>query len=164
MDDFLLRFAKCTTPGDASTCSFSVVREGLIVSLLSIGTLFGALFGAPYVCLFCDVPSSLQIWRQDGRFPRAKTCHGRRMRRVHCWCHHPVMLFPRLATICRRTVGKRARCRCSERCCSHGEYPKNPSDVSMLISLVSVPSGDCPCADPRNPYVNTSLPLDMTAH
>jgi hypothetical protein len=47
MDDFLLRFAKCTTPGDVSTCAFSVVREGLIVSLLSIGTLFGALFGAP---------------------------------------------------------------------------------------------------------------------
>lgn len=49
MPDFLLRFAKCTTPGDAATCSFSVVREGLIVSLLSIGTLAGALFGAPYV-------------------------------------------------------------------------------------------------------------------
>lgn len=47
MDDFLLRFAKCSSPTDASTCSFSVVREGLIVSLLSIGTLFGALFGAP---------------------------------------------------------------------------------------------------------------------
>jgi len=47
MDDFLLRFAKCTTPGDASTCTFSVVREGLIVSLLSIGTLTGALCGAP---------------------------------------------------------------------------------------------------------------------
>ncbi|GBE85668.1 High-affinity glucose transporter ght2 [Sparassis crispa] len=47
MDDFLLRFSKCTTPGDVSTCAFSTVREGLIVSLLSIGTLAGALFGAP---------------------------------------------------------------------------------------------------------------------
>ncbi|KAH7912110.1 general substrate transporter [Hygrophoropsis aurantiaca] len=47
MDDFLLRFATCSTPGVASTCSFSVVREGLIVSLLSIGTLVGALAGAP---------------------------------------------------------------------------------------------------------------------
>lgn len=47
MDDFLLRFATCTNPTDASTCAFTVVREGLIVSLLSIGTLFGALFGAP---------------------------------------------------------------------------------------------------------------------
>ncbi|KAG2155291.1 general substrate transporter [Suillus bovinus] len=47
MDDFLLRFATCSTPGDLSTCSFSTVREGLIVSLLSIGTLAGALLGAP---------------------------------------------------------------------------------------------------------------------
>ncbi|KZT03054.1 general substrate transporter [Laetiporus sulphureus 93-53] len=47
MDDFLLRFAKCTTPGDVSTCHFSNVREGLIVALLSIGTLAGCLMGAP---------------------------------------------------------------------------------------------------------------------
>ncbi|KAF8882961.1 general substrate transporter [Infundibulicybe gibba] len=47
MPDFLLRFAQCATPDDASTCGFSVVRSGLIVSLLSIGTLAGALLGAP---------------------------------------------------------------------------------------------------------------------
>ncbi|KAI9456056.1 general substrate transporter [Lactarius psammicola] len=47
MDDFLLRFAQCGVPGDVATCHFSRVREGLIVSLLSIGTLFGALVGAP---------------------------------------------------------------------------------------------------------------------
>ncbi|KAF8658186.1 hypothetical protein AX16_002108 [Volvariella volvacea WC 439] len=47
MDDFLLRFAQCGTPGDVSTCEFSVVRSGLIVALLSIGTLVGALVGAP---------------------------------------------------------------------------------------------------------------------
>ncbi|ETW76473.1 MFS sugar transporter [Heterobasidion irregulare TC 32-1] len=47
MDDFVLRFAQCHTPGDLSTCKFSVVREGLIVALLSIGTLIGALVGAP---------------------------------------------------------------------------------------------------------------------
>ncbi|PCH34606.1 general substrate transporter [Wolfiporia cocos MD-104 SS10] len=47
MDDFLLRFAECKTPGDASTCAFSIVREGLVVGLLSIGTLVGALLGAP---------------------------------------------------------------------------------------------------------------------
>jgi len=46
MHDFLLRFATCSTPGDPSTCQFSIVREGLIVSLLSIGTLIGALIGA----------------------------------------------------------------------------------------------------------------------
>ena len=49
MSDFKLRFAHCNTPGDASSCEFSRVREGLIVSLLSIGTLIGALLGAPYV-------------------------------------------------------------------------------------------------------------------
>ncbi|KAF8128975.1 general substrate transporter [Boletus edulis] len=47
MDDFLLRFATCSTPGVVSTCAFSAVREGLIVALLSIGTLVGALIGAP---------------------------------------------------------------------------------------------------------------------
>ncbi len=47
MDDFLLRFAQCGTPGDVSTCAFTSVRSGLIVGLLSIGTLIGALMGAP---------------------------------------------------------------------------------------------------------------------
>ncbi|EPQ53106.1 general substrate transporter [Gloeophyllum trabeum ATCC 11539] len=47
MPDFLLRFAQCSTPGVADTCKFSTVREGLIVALLSIGTLVGALVGAP---------------------------------------------------------------------------------------------------------------------
>ncbi|EKM51398.1 uncharacterized protein PHACADRAFT_263484 [Phanerochaete carnosa HHB-10118-sp] len=46
MDDFLLRFATCSDSTNAATCSFSKVREGLIVSLLSIGTLVGALLGA----------------------------------------------------------------------------------------------------------------------
>lgn len=48
MSDFKLRFAQCSTTGDASSCEFSRVREGLIVALLSIGTLIGALLGAPY--------------------------------------------------------------------------------------------------------------------
>ncbi|RDB21794.1 High-affinity glucose transporter ght2 [Hypsizygus marmoreus] len=47
MNDFRLRFATCGTPGDVATCEFSTVRAGLIVSLLSIGTLVGALCGAP---------------------------------------------------------------------------------------------------------------------
>lgn len=47
MKDFLLRFAQCATPGDVLTCHFSNVRSGLIVALLSIGTLIGALLGAP---------------------------------------------------------------------------------------------------------------------
>ncbi|KAM5541537.1 hypothetical protein V8D89_004727 [Ganoderma adspersum] len=47
MEDFLLRFATCSNSQVASTCTFTVVREGLIVALLSIGTLVGALLGAP---------------------------------------------------------------------------------------------------------------------
>jgi SP family sugar:H+ symporter-like MFS transporter len=49
MDDFKQRFATCTNPADPSTCVWTTVRSGLIVSLLSIGTLAGALVGAPYV-------------------------------------------------------------------------------------------------------------------
>lgn len=47
MDDFLLRFATCTTPGVVDTCHFKTAIEGLVVGLLSIGTLIGALLGAP---------------------------------------------------------------------------------------------------------------------
>ena len=47
MPDFLLRFGSCSNFADANTCKFSDVREGLIVGLLSIGTLIGALLGAP---------------------------------------------------------------------------------------------------------------------
>lgn len=55
MEDFKLRFATCSNPTDHTTCEFSTVRAGLIVSLLSIGTLAGALMGAPYVSFenFC---------------------------------------------------------------------------------------------------------------
>ncbi|TFK22534.1 monosaccharide transporter [Coprinopsis marcescibilis] len=47
MDDFRHRFGHCTNPSDYSTCDFTTTRSGLIVSLLSIGTLAGALAGAP---------------------------------------------------------------------------------------------------------------------
>lgn len=47
MEDFKLRFATCTNYSIADTCEFTTVRAGLIVSLLSIGTLAGALMGAP---------------------------------------------------------------------------------------------------------------------
>ncbi|BGP55490.1 hypothetical protein JCM8202v2_003094 [Rhodotorula sphaerocarpa] len=46
METFKLAFAECTTPGVAATCEFSNVRTGLIVAMLSIGTLIGALIGA----------------------------------------------------------------------------------------------------------------------
>lgn len=42
MDDFLERFAQTKSDG---THEFSTIRSGLIVSMLSIGTLFGALTG-----------------------------------------------------------------------------------------------------------------------
>ncbi|GAA5928840.1 sugar porter family MFS transporter [Sporobolomyces koalae] len=46
MNDFKLRFAQCAVPGDVATCQFSTVRSGLIVAMLSVGTLFGSLIGA----------------------------------------------------------------------------------------------------------------------
>ncbi|KAL5371559.1 hypothetical protein DPSP01_014181 [Paraphaeosphaeria sporulosa] len=47
MPDFLRRFGQRHTNGDTPEYYFSNVRSGLIVGLLSIGTLFGALAGAP---------------------------------------------------------------------------------------------------------------------
>ena len=48
MPEFLQRFANsCSDPTNPNSCSFTDVREGLIVALLSIGTLVGALIGAP---------------------------------------------------------------------------------------------------------------------
>ncbi|KAL5450816.1 hypothetical protein PMIN07_007527 [Paraphaeosphaeria minitans] len=47
MPDFLQRFGQRHTNGDTPEYYFSNVRSGLIVGLLSIGTLFGALVGAP---------------------------------------------------------------------------------------------------------------------
>ncbi|EJC99120.1 general substrate transporter [Fomitiporia mediterranea MF3/22] len=49
MDDFKARFAQQHSDG---TFAFSDVRSGLIVSLLSIGTLIGALLGAPTADFF----------------------------------------------------------------------------------------------------------------
>nr|ACO60070.1 putative quinate utilization pathway quinate transporter [Rhizoctonia solani] len=47
MDDFLKRFATCSDLNDVATCHFNTYIEGLIVSLLSVGTAIGALVGAP---------------------------------------------------------------------------------------------------------------------
>ncbi|GJJ10398.1 hypothetical protein Clacol_004624 [Clathrus columnatus] len=49
MNHFLTSFATCGTPGVASTCVFKTSIE---VGLLSIGTLFGALLGAPIADTF----------------------------------------------------------------------------------------------------------------
>ena len=52
MDDFKARFASCDPGVALADCKFGVYREGAIVSLLSIGTLIGALTGVrgPYRC------------------------------------------------------------------------------------------------------------------
>ena len=47
LDDFRQRFAGCSDRSDPATCHWPVVRSGLIVALLSVGTLIGALLGAP---------------------------------------------------------------------------------------------------------------------
>ena len=47
MPDFLRRFGQRHTNGQEPEYYFSNVRSGLIVGLLSIGTLIGALVGAP---------------------------------------------------------------------------------------------------------------------
>jgi SP family sugar:H+ symporter-like MFS transporter len=47
MPDFLRRFGQRHTNGAVPEYYFSNVRSGLIVGLLSIGTLFGALIAAP---------------------------------------------------------------------------------------------------------------------
>ncbi|KAL5495866.1 hypothetical protein ACEPAI_1330 [Sanghuangporus weigelae] len=56
MDDFKQRFAEC----DRGSCTFSDVRSGLIVALLSIGTLIGSLIGAP-VSDFCGRRNAMSI-------------------------------------------------------------------------------------------------------
>ncbi|KAL5522913.1 hypothetical protein ACEPAF_1180 [Sanghuangporus sanghuang] len=50
MDDFLTRFGDCDPI--TGVCHFSNVRSGLIVGLLSIGTLFGAIGGATVADVF----------------------------------------------------------------------------------------------------------------
>jgi SP family sugar:H+ symporter-like MFS transporter len=51
MDDFLMRFGDTTDP-DTGAPAFSKVRSGTIVGLLSIGTLIGAIVGAPIADAF----------------------------------------------------------------------------------------------------------------
>jgi MFS transporter, SP family, sugar:H+ symporter len=60
MDDFRRRFGSCTNYSVASTCEFSNVRAGLIVALLSIGTLAGALAGAMYADFVYKLPCTEQ--------------------------------------------------------------------------------------------------------
>lgn len=43
MEDFLLNFANCTNDLDPTSCTFSNSRTGLIVGMLSIGSLVSAI-------------------------------------------------------------------------------------------------------------------------
>ncbi|KAL5534954.1 hypothetical protein ACEPAF_3045 [Sanghuangporus sanghuang] len=56
MDDFKQRFAEC----DRGSCTFSDARSGIIVALLSIGTLIGSLIGAP-TSDFCGRRNAMSI-------------------------------------------------------------------------------------------------------
>src|SRR6266699_900447 len=68
MQDFKLRFATCSVETDHNTCEFSTVRAGLIVSLLSIGTLAGALIGAPCVTfIFSFTLNCADVWKSMNR-------------------------------------------------------------------------------------------------
>lgn len=58
MPDFLERFGMRRDDG---TLYFSNVRSGLIVGLLSIGTLIGALIGGPIADIIGRKPS-VQVW------------------------------------------------------------------------------------------------------
>ena len=74
MPDFLQRFAQTTAEGEYE---FSNVRSGLIVALLSIGTLIGALIAAPIAdsigrrlsislwCIVCAIGFVIQIATVD---------------------------------------------------------------------------------------------------
>ena len=135
MDDFKLRFAQCGTAKDASSCEFSRVREGLIVALLSIGTLIGALCGAPYVrsprtdvhlchnhqTLLRDINADLKIKKtiikQDRRFLWSSECHVVGMCYLHCRCNNSGHCFHLLGPVRPWSARQRPR-RWRPQCCS----------------------------------------------
>ena len=104
MEDFKVRFAQCGTPGDVNTCNFSNVRSGLIVALLSIGTLIGALIGAPYVTIFspCFLSSTHPNKNdlQSCGFCRSQVCHVDRVYRLRHWRNHPALHVYEMVSIC----------------------------------------------------------------
>lgn len=86
MDDFKRRFAQCTDPSNPDTCEFSNVRTGLIVAMLSIGTLFGSLVGATQVCILRSPHCS----RADPSYARSQSCRPSRPSLCHrCRQHCP---------------------------------------------------------------------------
>jgi hypothetical protein len=63
MPDFLRRFGNCEDPNNPTvdSCKIPVWREGTIIALLSVGTLFGALLGAPMADYFGRVSQRNQF-------------------------------------------------------------------------------------------------------
>lgn len=120
MSDFKLRFAHCNSAGDASSCEFSRVREGLIVSLLSIGTLIGALFGAPYVLpLQTFVFISLMTADQNRRFLWPSERHVLGVRCIHSWSNHSGYHILLLGSDHDWSVHQRPRCWWTQRRCPY---------------------------------------------
>jgi hypothetical protein len=63
MPDFLRRFGNCEDPNNPTvdSCKIPVWREGTIIALLSVGTLFGALLGAPMADYFGRVGQGTSV-------------------------------------------------------------------------------------------------------
>ena len=86
MSEFLSRFGQMKSDG---TFYFSNVRSGLIVSLLSVGTLMGALIGGPVAdligrkwsisawCLMLHLGLIVQISSPQGKWYQSKILAGR---------------------------------------------------------------------------------------
>jgi len=100
MNDFKLRFAQCSTTGDVSSCKFSRVREGLIVALLSIGTLIGALSGAPYVLSPQKSVHPVTTTKQHRRFLRSSDCNVAGVCCLHHRCNYSGHRFHLLGSGC----------------------------------------------------------------
>ena len=122
MSDFKLRFAQCSTAGDASSCEFSRVREGLIVALLSIGTLIGALSGAPYVILPLTNVHPRHDRQKHRRFLRSSECNVAGVYCLHRWCNYSGYRFHLLGSGCSWSAYQRPRCWCSQHHSSHCSF------------------------------------------
>ena len=143
MDDFLLRFGTCTSATDASQCHFSVVREGLIVALLSIGTLIGALLGARFVSPIKTPASTLQTSHlivQSCRSARTSMGYDLGMLCLHRRRCRPTHFGARVATICRRPSYQWYRSWCSQCSSTHGELLSSTRMNAAMMCPSVVPS------------------------
>lgn len=87
MPDWLMTFGHPT--GDSTNpYAISSSTESLVVSILSAGTFFGALLGAPVAGMFLSfILSRFSIYiLSPSRFHWTKVRHSIRMPRLRCWC------------------------------------------------------------------------------